>query len=315
MITNKNIILIAPNYYSYHNQIINVLKEKGNQVDFIEDKNYGFIFTICSKSNYLLEKYKNIHAKKILKKLENGNYDFMIVIGGKTPNIEFWEYVNKNFSIKKILYQWDSFKNFDYRRMIPYFDSIKTFDSIDAEVLNIEYQQLFYNNEQITQSVNEDIDLLFIGIWHSDRLNILNQIVEFAEKNKLNYCCKVYYPIYMYIYLVYIKKHFKPSKFFIFKSIPLRDVLKYYQRAKCIIDINHPNQTGLTMRTIETIGAGKKLITTNTYIKNEEFYNKKMIQIIDREKIEIDDDFFKFNEKYKNIEKLEISNWIDQLLK
>ena len=40
-----------------------------------------------------------------------------------------------------------------------------------------------------------------------------------------------------------------------------------------------------------------------------------MIQIIDREKIELDDDFFKLNEKYRNIEKLEISNWIDQLLK
>jgi hypothetical protein len=315
MITNKKIILIAPNYYNYHNQIIKVLKDKGNEIDYIEDKNNGVLFTLCSKSCYLLEKYKVIYAKNIIKKLENGNYDLMIVIGGKTPKNEFWEYVNKKFRFKKVLYQWDSYKNFDFRKMIPHFDIIKTFDSFDAETLGIEYQQLFYNKQPIVEKVKEDIDLLFIGIWHSDRLNILNQIVEFAEKNKLNYCFKVYYPIYMYIYLVYIKKHFKPSKFFIFKSIPLRDVFKYYQRAKCIIDINHPNQTGLTMRTIETIGAGKKLITTNSNIKNEEFYNQNMIQIIDREKIELDDDFFKLNEKYRNIEKLEISNWIDQLLK
>ncbi|MNL77208.1 hypothetical protein D3C87_2033370 [compost metagenome] len=68
------------------------------------------------------------------------------------------------------------------------------------------------------------------------------------------------------------------------------------------------------MRTIETIGSGKKLITTNPFIAHEFFYDPKMIQIIDRKKVVIDNNFFSCKENYKNIEKLEISNWIENLL-
>jgi hypothetical protein len=40
-----------------------------------------------------------------------------------------------------------------------------------------------------------------------------------------------------------------------------------------------------------------------------------MIQVIDRDNIILDDLFFKTTQQYEHIEKLEISNWIDELLK
>ena len=313
--SNKNrIILVAPIYFNYHELIIQSLEEKGFIVEFLEDKNSGFLYTLSTKSKYLLKKYKTNYKKEVLSKLKNGNYDLMIVIGGKTLDVEFWKYVNNNYSFKKILYQWDSYKNFDYRSMIPYFDVVKTFDSLDAQELKIPYLPLFYKKDT-NLSVTEDIDLLFIGIWHSDRIAILEKIVEYADKNNLKYCFKVYYPRYMYFYLVYIKRFLRPSKLFIFKTIPFDLMTDYYQRAKCIVDINHPHQSGLTMRTIETIGSGKKLITTNSYIKQEPFYNDKMIQVIDRKEIVLDDRFFETKQEYEHIEKLEISNWLDELLK
>ena len=310
----NKIILIAPVYFNYHKLIIENLELKGYVVDFLEDKNSGFLYTFSSRFNFLLKKYLDRYQNEVLSKLKNGNYDLMIVIGGKTLDAEFWKYVNNNFSFKKILYQWDSYKNFDYRAMIPFFDVVKTFDSLDAKVLDIPYLPLFYNKEK-SLNVVEDIDLLFIGIWHSDRISILEKIAEYANKNNLKYCFKVYYPRYMYFYLVYIKRFLPPSKLFIFKTIPFDLMTDYYKRAKCIVDINHPHQSGLTMRTIETIGGGKKLITTNSFIKREPFYNDKMIQVIDRKEIVLDDRFFETKLEYEHIEKLEISNWLDELLK
>jgi hypothetical protein len=314
MIMKYNIILIAPKYYNYHQLIIDNLIGKGHSVDFIEDKNSGFLYTLSTKSKYLLDRYKLNYKNEVLAKLEAKSYDYMIVIGGKTLGTDFWNYVGSNFSFKKILYQWDSLKNFDYRTMIPVFDSVMTFDSVDAKSLNIKYLPLFYKEGAKAKSA-EDIDLLFIGTWHSDRIDILNEIALFAKANNLRYYFKIYYPYYMYLYLVYFKKRLKPSKFFIFKTVPLKQMNHLYQRSKCIVDINHPSQTGLTMRTIETIGEGKKLITTNTYVEQEEFYDEKMIQIIGRKGIVIKDDFFKTEGQYKNIERLEISNWVEQLLK
>jgi hypothetical protein len=310
----NKIILIAPVYFNYHKLITENLQKKGYLVDFLEDKNSGLLYTLSTKSKYLLKKHNTSYEKEVLSKLNNGSYDLMIVIGGKTLDVEFWKYVNNNYSFKKILYQWDSYKNFDYRAMIPFFDLVKTFDSLDAKELKIPYLALFYNKDT-NLSVTEDIDLLFIGIWHSDRIAILEKIAEYADKDNLKYCFKVYYPRYMYFYLVYIKRFLPPSKLFVFKTIPFDLMSDYYKRAKCIVDINHPHQSGLTMRTIETIGRGKKLITTNSFIKQEPFYNDKMIQVIDRDNIILDDLFFKTTQQYEHIEKLEISNWIDELLK
>jgi len=314
MIQNKKIIFIAPSYFNYHELIIENLEKNGFSVDFLEDINSGFLYTLFSKSAFVFKKYKESFQKKALSKLKNGNYDLMIVIGGKAFDLEFWSYIKDKYDFKKILYQWDSLKNFDYRGMSHFFDVVKTFDSVDAKNQEIVYLPLFYKGK-IDSYVDEDIDLLFIGIWHSDRIEILNKITEYANVNNLKFCFKVYYPRYMYLYLVYVKKCMMPSNFFIFKTVSTELMTNYYQRAKCIIDINHPDQSGLTMRTIETIGRGKKLITTNSHIKQESFYNDKMIQVIDRENIVLNNGFFELKEDYNNIERLEISNWINELLK
>lgn len=310
---HKKILLIAPIYFDYHILIKDTFEKKGFIVDFIEDENSGVSHKLFSKSSYFFKKYKSKYEKEVLSKLKHGNYDLMIVIGGKSLDNEFWAYIGRNFSFKKILYQWDSLRNFNYQEMIPSFDIVKTFDSLDAVNLGIQYLPLFYKIDE-KPKIEEDIDLLFIGIWHSDRINILNQIAEHAKLSGLKCVFKVYYPWYMYYYLVYFKKQFKSSDFFIFKSIPLKETLNYYERSKCIVDINHPLQSGLTMRTIETIGKGKKLITTNKFIANEQFYNKNMIQIIDRENVQINDDFFNHSGCYNHVTELEISNWIDKLI-
>ena len=40
-----------------------------------------------------------------------------------------------------------------------------------------------------------------------------------------------------------------------------------------VLDIEHPKQVGLTMRTFEVLASGRKLITTNRSIINHEFYD------------------------------------------
>jgi len=71
------------------------------------------------------------------------------------------------------------------------------------------------------------------------------------------------------------------------------DIIDLYSCSTVILDINHPKQSGLTMRTFEALGAGKKLITTNAEIKKYSFYNEDNICIIDRDKPELNVEFFK----------------------
>ena len=63
--------------------------------------------------------------------------------------------------------------------------------------------------------------------------------------------------------------------------------------------MEHSAQRGLTMRTIEMIGVGKKLITTNKGIRDYDFYNADNIYVIDRENPVVSEEFW--TSSYKEI--------------
>ena len=108
---------------------------------------------------------------------------------------------------------------------------------------------------------------------------------------------------YLYLYiqsriLYFVYKILKPSFWFVsmdkfkFKGLDYNTVNENIEKSNTILDIHHPKQTGLTMRTIEMIGMNKKIITTNKDIINYDFYNPNNILVIDRKKIKINLDFF-----------------------
>jgi hypothetical protein len=66
------------------------------------------------------------------------------------------------------------------------------------------------------------------------------------------------------------------------QALKKADVLQMIAQSRAILDIQHPGQTGLTMRTIEMLGARKKLITTNPLVRGYEFFRPENILVIDR---------------------------------
>ena len=92
-----------------------------------------------------------------------------------------------------------------------------------------------------------------------------------------------------------------------------REVFDTILNSRILIDIHHPGQEGLTMRAIESLGAKRKLLTTNDKIKNYDFYNTKNIHIFDINSIDIDNIFFNsgYEEISNNIyKKYSIDSWL-----
>lgn len=61
------------------------------------------------------------------------------------------------------------------------------------------------------------------------------------------------------------------------KPLPYEELLDIVSKSLAVIEIPKKNQSGLTERTLETLFFEKKLITTNTFIVNEEFYHPSNI--------------------------------------
>lgn len=81
--------------------------------------------------------------------------------------------------------------------------------------------------------------------------------------------------------------------------------------------MQHNKQSGLTMRTLETLGAKKKLITSNIDIKRYDFYNENNIFIIEDENLEGINEFI--NKDYEDInqdiyEKYSLRSWVETIV-
>jgi hypothetical protein len=73
-----------------------------------------------------------------------------------------------------------------------------------------------------------------------------------------------------------------PSETLSTKPMPADLVAQKVAITSAVLDVEHPRQRGLTMRTIETLMAGKKLVTTNKYIYKCDLYHPSRIQVISR---------------------------------
>ncbi|QXN23781.1 hypothetical protein KVP08_014425 [Shewanella putrefaciens] len=98
-----------------------------------------------------------------------------------------------------------------------------------------------------------------------------------------------------------------------FKPMAFKQVINILGDSRIVIDIEHPKQNGLTMRTIEMLGMQKKLITTNKNVIEYDFYNPQNILVVDREDLSIDTSFL--HSEYQPVdatirEKYSLSAWL-----
>ncbi|WP_324035433.1 hypothetical protein [Aeromonas caviae] len=160
----------------------------------------------------------------------------------------------------------------------------------------------------------------FIGTAHSGRYNIVKNIIfDFDVKRHESYL--FFYSPSKLLYC--LKKTFTNElegvsfKDISFNSMTSKEIISVLANTKVVIDIEHPSQNGLTMRTIEMLGMQKKLVTTNKNVAEYDFYNPNNILIVDRNNPRIDPEFI--HSKYQRVdkkilEKYKLSTWLIKLL-
>lgn len=324
---NKKILFFAPSFFGYEIKIKNKMEQLGAIVDMYDERsiNKKWEKTILKLSPIFFKRKTEKYYFNILDKVKNNDYDIIFFIKCEMPSKKILSVYKKTFHNSKFyLYLYDSLNNIsNICEKFPYFDNICSFDRKDCSKNKIlKFKPLFYCDEYYRETNNQSYkyDLCFIGTIHSDRYKILKMVKKEAEDNGLN---MFIYPYLQSKFIYYFYKIFKPefrnSKIsdFKFNKLSSKTISKIIDESNVIIDIQHPKQTGLTMRTIEILGLRKKLITTNKDIQNYNFYNKNNVMIVDRNQFIISEDFF--NKQYINLnneiyEKYSLGSWVSTLL-
>lgn len=325
---NKRILLFSPQFFGYGQAIARKLQDYGAEVDYFDERPGNDFMTkaLIRIDKSLLARKTHKYYSRISTSLQKNHYDYVLFL-----NLEAIS--EKDLLVLKesqpkaifIMYMWDSVKNKKHTAsLFPYFDLKHTFDKDDSEnelYTAFNFRPLFFLDEyrNLDGGGIKDIDLLFVGTIHSDRYQLLMKIRSlceemgkktdfflFIQSKKLYYARKA------------SDKSFSGAKMADFEFIPLpkQDLINKLIRTKVVLDIQHPSQTGLTMRTIEMIGAKKKIITTNRNIKDYDFYNPNNIHSIGRGTIELDMSFFETD--YKDLDetiyhRYSIDGWLEDV--
>lgn len=327
-ISGKKILLFSPAFFKYENMIADKMREMGAEVDM-----YDVRSVTSARDRALLKLSPGLFKKKTLRYYEQiiaqnkgKDYDYILVIKcDMTPVSILQRFRTEYPNAKLCLALWDSIENIPgVTEKFQYFDTLHSFDLDDCEKHPVlKFRPLFFA-DQFKKPVKQDgvykYDISFLGTVHSDRFAVIRQVQEIVERNGLT----SYWFLYLqskFVYWFYkaTKREFQgvPEATFSFEKMSAADISKVVDDSRIILDIQHPRQTGLTMRTIEMVGMNKKLITTNDSIKKYDFYNPNNIAVVDRKNVHIDMDFL--NTPYEPLdedicEKYALKSWILEVL-
>ena len=263
----------------------------------------------------LYAKMRFIYHRRQIRRLAGHTFDYVYFVHVAQMDISLVRQLREMFpKAQFLLYYWDSIKTADYREYIPIFDKVFSFDRIDCENdRRLNYLPLFYDEAQIPSSCKEKIDYDFAyiaSITHERRYQYLVILKKYAKEHNLRLF--TYNPVFSKTYIRYFLKYHRLMRGVHWRPISLQKVYDVFNRSKVIIDFPNNFQSGLTMRTFETLGMGKKLLTCNETIKLEACYSQENVCITSPEHLEqIPEDFFKtpFNSN-PAIKQYSLETWV-----
>jgi hypothetical protein len=181
-------------------------------------------------------------------------------------------------SKKLIVYLWNSIEP-DVLKII---NSIKntnwqiwSFDKSDCIQYQLKYNKTFMASLYLKASVKLNVisyDVYFIGINKGERINQIKKIKDIFISNNITYNI---------LTVSFDKKQYKTLSTIYSSPLKYTEVLNEIQKAKAILDIVKPGQSGITQREMEAVCFDKKLITNNNHIKNRDYYYPENIYIMD----------------------------------
>lgn len=324
------ILLIMPQFFDYPQEIIKELNIMGYEVDFYDDRpsTNAWVKAVIRINKNFIYSYIKSYFNKIMKTVKTKKYDIVFLISGQSLSFNenmIQSIKNCQPQAKFILYQWDSERNFPYiKNMHKFFDKCYSFDKNDTERnLYLKFLPLFYTRkyEDIGKRHKKGYkyDFCFVGTAHPQKYKYIKMMSQQLKEVYPNQFIYFYFPSkIVFLYRKLMNRELKRAHLNEFHYTPLKgeQMNTVYESAKCILDSAQAGQSGLTIRVFETLGAKKKLITTNKDIVNYDFYRPENIYVYDGE-IDLNNIFFKcqYQEISEEIyKKYSITSWLKEIL-
>lgn len=274
--TNKKIIFIGTGFYDYDNCLIEALKEKRMEIDYINSNIIDLCIRILRRLSlyYIEKKYIESKINEIIEHTIT-NADVIFIIKGENLTTDHIKLLRKrNPNVKFVLYFWDSINRMPNADcLIKEINDVYTFDRIDSIERGLKFLPLFYRPVKTLCDSTPEYAISFVGSMHSTRYNILRNLKKRLKEQKIPFKFYLYTGKFELWYKTYITKEIDREDHDMFTTtmVSYSDYISLSKQSNVILDISNPLQNGLTIRSVESIGLNKKILTTNKDIQNYGF--------------------------------------------
>lgn len=264
------VLVVGPEYFNYTSSVTWGVSELGHQVveltyrNFIEDCSY-----VEKKMNKIGFKAFEQHYyqewnQRLIALYHQSCPDICLVLNGKHIFPQTLELFRKNNS-KLILWLIDSITRMpEIEKTLAFYDKVVSFEHRDEQYLHEKYRmkcsyspvgydsRIYYPDD----SVIRDIDISFVGSAVPKRIEILQHVATYAQRNnrKLATFSKFWDSKYFWKKNRFAKKN-DPLHLYVHNgNISPQQVAQIYRRSKICLNIHIPEHEGVNPRTFEIMG-------------------------------------------------------------
>ena len=277
------ILFIGIRYYAYTDRIIAEMEAQGHRVDYHPIEHVDFVSK--TRKRYRPAAYaKRLSAyhRTVIAQAAGTAYDIVLMLQSHHfTRADLLALKSSQSTARFILYNWDSLTTHDYRANLDLFDAAITFDPDDAAALGINYLPLFALPEyfEVAQTAAPPRhDIYFVGSLHSMAR------FEAAERLK-SYCNAEGLRLKLYLHcspprMLDLLRRRKWLPGMTLRSVGTDAIIAMMRDARAVFDFANHQQSGYTMRLVENMCAGKKIVTSNQRVLDEPFFSEDRFMLL-----------------------------------
>jgi hypothetical protein len=277
-----SILLMGPSFFGYRDMVADEFRSMSHSVTTVVDRpSESVAFKSLGRVSYkLVDSRIAAHAAEVERTLAGGSFDFLVYLSGMSFCFtrEQFGRMRAASGARFVAGLWDAFGNCQRLGACrDLFDDVYSFEPRDCERYGLKLRPLFYSNAYtglpLVPEGGFEWDACFIGSVHQrSKFRAVKRTCDGLKARGLRVFEWYYMPSKSAEALRKAQDPAYRGVEFKHEALSPAQVADVYARSKAVVDSPQAGQSGLTIRTMETLGARRKLITANADVRSYDFY-------------------------------------------
>jgi hypothetical protein len=228
-----------------------------------------------------------------ISEIGSGSFDTVVVVKGEGISVAVLDSLRRRLPRAAFnAYFFDSVRNFPrVLQKLRCFDRILSFDPVDCLAHPTWIYRPLFASDCYWQVESRGAESIYsLGSFHPERARVLSRFVAVERAAGIRSSHDLLFRGWI-DRVRSIPVRVDPHVRIMRAPIPAEEAARRFGEHSAILDIHHPGQSGLTLRTFEALASGRKLITTNPAVRDHDFFDASRILVIDRNAPRVDADF------------------------